>query len=42
MTNTQKTLRQAKALLKLFAKARMPSKESPYVKMARVIVGASK
>ncbi len=39
MTNQRKIMRQAKALLKMFAEARRPLKpESPYVRMAKVMV----
>ncbi len=39
MTNMKKTLRQAKALLKMFRDTRRPVKESPYVRMAKALVG---
>jgi hypothetical protein len=42
MTNTKKTLREARALLTMFAKNREPLRESPYVRMAKVIVAGSK
>ncbi len=39
MTSTKKTMRQAKALLKMFAASRKPQKVSPYVRMAKALVG---
>lgn len=41
-TDTEKAIREAKAILKIFAKNRQPLKESPYVRIAKVIVSGGK
>jgi hypothetical protein len=38
----KKAIREAKAMLKIFAKNRQPVKESPYVRMAKVIVSGNR
>lgn len=40
MTNMKRTMRQAKALLRMFKDSRRPVKTSPYVRMAKVMVVA--